>query len=126
MVMKEEDSLQSECVRWFRLQYPKTLIFAIPNGGQRNAVTGALLKKTGVMAGVADLFVMRPGGDMSEAQMYHGLFIEMKVGKNKQTESQVFFMDECERAGYLYRVCRSFDEFRAVVERYMKTEKQNI
>ena len=76
--MQAEDRLQSQCVRWFRLQYPDTVIFAIPNGGQRSAITGALLKKTGTLAGVADLFLMTP----TPEHYYHGLFIEMKVKGN--------------------------------------------
>jgi len=118
--MKAEDRLQSECVAWFRLQYPKVVIYANANGGKRNAITGALLKRTGVLAGVADLTVMKAGGDLSEAQMYHGLHIEMKAGKNKQTESQIWFQREAEKAGYLYVVCRSFDEFKAVCEKYIR------
>ena len=50
-----EHRLQVACVRWFRLQHPNVLIFAIPNGGQRNVVTAKRLKDEGVVAGVADL-----------------------------------------------------------------------
>ena len=49
-----ESSLQIQCVRWFRYQYPSRTIFSIPLGGNRNAVTGAILKAEGALAGVAD------------------------------------------------------------------------
>ena len=113
--MTNEDKLQAECVRWFRYQYPQYTLFAIPNGGQRNAVTGATLKKTGTLAGVADLFLMSPDPD----NVYHGLFIEMKSGKNNQTTSQIIFQAQAEDAGYRYEVCRSFDEFQTVINNYL-------
>ena len=57
-----EHALQCACVHWFRIQYPEyaTLIFAVPNGGARNAITGARLKDEGVTAGVADLILLLP------------------------------------------------------------------
>ena len=45
--MKNEESrIQQSCIRWFRLQYPehRLRLFAVPNGGKRDAVTGAILK----------------------------------------------------------------------------------
>ncbi len=112
--MTHEDRLQSQCVRWFRLQYPNHVLFAIPNGGNRNAITGALLKKTGTLAGVADLFLM------CAAQGCNGMFIEMKVGKNKLTESQDQFKYRAVGAGYAYRVCRTIDEFMTEINNYLQ------
>lgn len=111
--MNLEDKLQASCVKWFRLQHPHLTMFAIPNGGQRTAVTGALMKKTGTLAGVADLFLMYG------IFPYNGLFIEMKVGKNKQTESQVKFQQKAEQAFFKYEICRSLDEFKEVIEKYL-------
>ncbi len=112
--MTHEDRLQSQCVRWFRLQYPNHVLFAIPNGGNRNAVTGAVLKKTGTLAGVADLFLMHA------SQGCNGMFIEMKVGYNKLTESQRIFRDKAYYAGYAYRVCRTIDEFMSEINNYLQ------
>ena len=55
---RDESILQSECVRWFRYQL-KDVIFAIPNGGKRDVSTAIRLNHEGVLAGVADLFIMR-------------------------------------------------------------------
>lgn len=41
----------------FELAYPSVLIFAIPNGGDRNPIVGARLKAEGVKPGVPDLFI---------------------------------------------------------------------
>lgn len=109
-----ESTLQCSCVRWFRYNYPEYVIFAIPNGGNRSAVTGAIMKKEGVLAGVADLFVMIPN------RHYHGLFIEMKTQRGQQSDSQKIFEFWCEGAGYAYAVCRSIDGFIATIESYLE------
>jgi len=116
----EEDNLQIAAVRWFRYQYPDVVIFAIPNGGQRNAVTGAIMKATGTLAGVADLFVMCAGNmPDNSTDIYLGAFIELKVGKNRQTDAQRELARKAMEAGYFYQVCRSFDEFKEVIENYL-------
>jgi hypothetical protein len=109
---QEESNLQRCCVSWFRLQYPKlsTLLFAVPNGGSRNAIEAARMKGEGVTAGVADLLLLVPGNG------FHGLAIEMKAGKNKQTEKQIAWQQAVEAQGYRYVVCRSFDEFRQAIQ----------
>jgi hypothetical protein len=108
-----ESKLQSACVTWFRTQYPRTVIFAIPNGGNRNPITGAILKREGAMAGVADLFVMKANAEFA------GLFIEMKAGKGKASEAQEAFGYAAVVSGYAYTVCHSFDEFASTVKTYM-------
>lgn len=90
------------------------LLYAIPNGGARDRVTGAKLKAEGVVAGVADLFLSAPRSG------FHGMYIEMKAGKNTQTESQKEFQRSVESEGYLYKVIRSFDEFMKEVEDYLR------
>lgn len=80
----EEHRIQTACVRWFRLKYPHLFarLFAVPNGGRRDGVTGARLKAEGVLAGVADLILLVPNAG------YHALLIEMKTPKGRQSESQ--------------------------------------
>lgn len=108
-----EHNLQCACIRWFRMQFPQYICFAIPNGGHRNIQTAALLKKEGVLAGVADLCVLVP------TRFFHGLFIEMKVGKNRQTEQQKSFGEYAVKQGYAYEVCYDLDSFIDVVTEYL-------
>ena len=116
----KEDDIQTSCILWFRLQYPEVVIFAIPNGGSRNAIEAAKLKRTGTLAGVADLFVMCAGNmPDNSTDIYLGAFIELKVGKNRQTDAQREFASKAMSAGYFYQVCRSFDEFKEVIENYL-------
>jgi hypothetical protein len=123
-----EDTLQESCVRWFRYAYPNVTLMSIPNGGKRNAIEAAKLKRTGTLAGVADLFVMKakdvlierlPGELGRHYITYHGLWIEVKTGKNQQTEAQKTFEVKAIEAGYAYEVCRSIDEFMKVVNDYL-------
>lgn len=61
-VASEHDE-QVAFVAWFRLQFPKVLIFAIPNGAYLSGTPGqraaqmARLKAEGLMPGVPDLHV---------------------------------------------------------------------
>ncbi len=109
-----EHKEQSNVIRWFRLQYPKLTMFAIPNGGLRHIRTAARLKDEGVMAGVADLFLMKPSG------LYHGLFIEMKSEKGKLTDNQTLFLRKAIFEGYEIKVCYSFIEAKESIEHYLR------
>ena len=88
----EESKLQQSCITWFRLQYPRLvkLLFAVPNGFRRDVVTGAILKREGVVTGVADLILLIP------KKGYASLCIEME-----------------------YMVCRSLEEFIRQVDLYL-------
>lgn len=108
-----EHRLQCACVRWLRLQYPNVLCFAIPNGGARSALTGAMLKAEGVVAGVPDLMIAVP------KNVHAGLFVEMKVKPNRPSKEQVQVIRRLEDVGYKVAVCYSFDEFVNVVDDYL-------
>lgn len=114
-----EHELQCNAVQWFRLNYPKRVILAIPNGGLRNIRVAMKLKREGVRAGVYDLFVPEPqlGGDNG---LYHGFWIELKVGYNKPTKEQQEFMLLMEARGYKTQVCYTLEEFMNCVNNYFK------
>lgn len=103
-----EESIQVACVKWFRLQYPNLVIFAVPNGGSRNLYEAKNMKESGTLAGVADLVIVGNGGKV--------LFIEMKAGKNKQEDSQVLFQNKVEKLGHKYIICRSKEQFMKEVD----------
>lgn len=89
------------------------LLFAIPNGGKRHIGTARKLKAEGVRAGVFDLLLPVPRGE------FCGLFIEMKVGKNKLTEAQAEFKTAVEGQGYLTAVCYSWLEAARTILTYL-------
>lgn len=103
-----EESIQVACVKWFRLQYPNLVIFAVPNGGSRNLYEAKNMKESGTLAGVADLVIVGDGGRV--------LFVEMKAGKNKQEDSQVLFQNKVEKLGHKYIICRSREQFMKEVD----------
>ena len=103
-----EESIQVACVKWFRLQYPNLVIFAVPNGGSRNLYEAKNMKESGTLAGVADLVIVGNGGKV--------LFVEMKAGKNKQEDSQVLFQNKVEKLGHKYIICRSREQFMKEVD----------
>jgi hypothetical protein len=84
-----EHLLQVSCCKYLEtLKKLNQIIeyFAVPNGtvygAKNNIVYGAKMKREGVKAGVSDLVVILK---------QKILFIELKFGKNKQTDSQKEF-----------------------------------
>jgi len=111
-----EENTQIACVRWFDLQYPglRLLLHHSPNGGYRNSREAGRFKAMGTRAGFPDfaLLVARGG--------YHGLFIELKSEKGRQTEHQKSYQKALEQQGYKYAVCRNVEEFILCVNNYLK------
>lgn len=112
----EESKIQQNCVKWFRLRFPeyRRNLFAVPNGGARRPIEGAIMKMEGTLAGVSDLILLVPSG------YFHGLCIEMKTAKGRQQDTQKAFQEAVEAVGYGYIICRSFDDFRLQVEEYLR------
>lgn len=113
-----EHKLQSACVRWYRLQYPKMRhnLFSVPNGGKRDAATAAKLKDEGALAGVADLILLKSN------RFYGALLIEMKTPEGRQSESQKDWQQKITNDGYKYVVVRSFEDFQREVRQYLSDE----
>lgn len=114
-----ESKIQSQCVAWFRMQYPKLVLFAIPNGGKRNVITATIMKREGVLKGVPDLFLAKPSGQ------YCGLFIEMKKPRGALTKDQKNIHATLLVEGYGVIICRSLDEFIFWVNEYLQVNSHN-
>lgn len=115
MKILTEHEEQCLLIKWFDLQHRDKIIFAIPNGGQRNLLVAKKLKTEGVRAGVPDLFLAYPN------RTHCGLFIEMKRAKNgKLTQAQKDMMFELEKFGYHCVVCHGFDEAKKAIEEYLR------
>ena len=113
-----ESREQQALFRWwdlYRSRYPAALLFAVPNGGARSAITGARLKAEGVLPGVPDVFLAYPASGL------HGLFIEMKrAGGGRISAAQKIVGALLSRAGYGVAVCHGWQEARDTVIRYME------
>ena len=89
------------------------LAFAIPNGGARNKVTGAMLKREGVMAGMLDVFIAWPRNGK------HGLFLEFKRQQGgKLSDAQKQAIEALEKAGYECHVVAGWEVAKNVVMEY--------
>ena len=98
-----------------RLRFPELeFMFAVPNGGTRNKIEAANLKAQGVKSGVPDIMLPVPRGMMS------GLWIEMKVGKNKPSEAQLKYQCYLRHCGYVSEVCYSWIEATVVILNYLR------
>ena len=113
-----ESQEQASLVSWWRLAGPKlganAVLHSIPNGGRRDAVTGARLKAEGAVAGVPDLFLAcaRSG--------CHGLYLELKRPKGgRVSESQRNLFPLLEAQGYGVAVCHGWQEARQTIEDYL-------
>jgi hypothetical protein len=111
-----ESQLQRECVKWFRLQYPALghMLFAVPNGGSRNAREAGIMKDEGVVPGVSDLILLLP------RKGYGSLCLECKTPDGQQSYNQAAWQGSCEASGNKYVIFRSVDDFIKIVNWYLK------
>ena len=89
---------------------------AIPNGGNRSPITGAILKADRVRARVADLFLMEA------IAPYNGLWIEVKLEKGRQSDKQKEFQQIATDKGYKYIIVRTMDQFRDGINDYLQNK----
>ena len=96
-------------------------IFAIPNGGHRHIAVAKRMKSEGVKSGVWDIFVPCLMGYSYEID-WGGLFIEMKHGSNKLTDSQLSFKNDLGGA-YQWAVCYSAIEAVHAIGEYLQIQE---
>lgn len=90
-------------------------IFAIPNGGNRDAITGRHLKDEGVRRGIPDMFLPVARGQ------YHGMFIEMKKRSGGVlSKEQKVWGNVLSKQGYKWICAKGFLEARDYVIEYYK------
>ena len=89
------------------------LMFAIPNGGQRNPATAGRLKAEGVKAGVPDTFLPVARRD------FHGLFIEFKKFGGKTSEKQNEMILRLLQQKYDVQICYSWQDALKIVLDYL-------
>ena len=96
-------------------KYPELdLMYHIPNGGKRDIGTAKKLKAEGVKAGVPDICLPVPRSG------YHGLYIEMKVGKNKTTDNQDRWLEGLSNQGHKTCICYGWESASEVLIKYLE------
>jgi hypothetical protein len=110
--MTNEDKIQQQCVMWFRNTYclrhnsPRYVIFSVPNE-RKDKMERMRMVGTGLMAGVSDLVVVM--------NWPITLYIEMKTETGTQSDEQKEFELTVTALGWKYYVCRSLDQFKAII-----------
>jgi hypothetical protein len=108
---------QVALIKWVRAiqdAYPVLkLLYAVPNGGDRNLRVARKLKAEGVLAGVADLCLP------AARRGYHGLYLEMKSEEGGATKEQKEFLRGVSTEGYCAVIAQGVDEAKATLEWYL-------
>lgn len=90
--MKEDElhKLINQYLMIYQQQHPNLLFYTyMPFGEKRNPITGALLKAKGTKKGVPDFFLLFKNKVDKKKSII--IWIECKVGKNKQSLEQIEF-----------------------------------
>lgn len=115
----EESRIQQDVIKWWHDNHEylgvknEKLLCAIPNGGMRNPIIGAVMKREGLRSGFPDLvlFVMRRG--------FGALIIEMKKPDGIVRPDQREVMLSLNQEGYSVNTCFSFAEAIQTVVYYL-------
>jgi hypothetical protein len=86
---------------------PGVLWLHVPNGGARNAKTGAILKRMGTLAGASDFLLWHQGNSFA---------LELKAPGGRPTEAQLDFLARFNEAGGHSACAEGVDRAVAVLE----------
>lgn len=115
MSESEEQICLFRWAQWACGKYPELkLLFHVPNEGKRSVYTGARMRSEGLRSGVPDICLP------VAKKRYHGLFVEMKAGKNKPTANQIEWLSSLEEQGYMTAICYGWEAAKVVIENYLK------
>lgn len=107
-----EHFIQCAIADFLKIALPASaLSFAVPNGGDRNKIVAAKLKREGVVSGVADLIVIDRRGDGSRV-----IGLEVKAPKGTVSPLQKIWAKHLEQSGGVYYVVRSIEDVAAALE----------
>ena len=121
MSLKPEQIDHINTVNWFQHEFPEYAddFHHFANERKCSYNEGRTLKKMGVKKGVADFFLALPCG------LYHGLWIELKVGKGKLSIEQSEFLFRKNQRGYLAIAIWGHDAAKEVILNYLKSGETN-
>jgi hypothetical protein len=103
-------------VNWFKHHYPELDddFHHFANERRCSPQEGHILKAMGVKRGVADFFLALPHNGKA------GLWIELKVGKNKPSKEQQAFLDRKAQRGYEAICVWGTDAARQAIKNYLQ------
>lgn len=109
-VYRYEDDMQKDFYAWAITKYPQLygLLFAVPNGGKRNAREAKKLKDMGATAGVPDFICLHDNKITA---------IELKLPKRIPSDTQEKIHALWWEHNIPVYIIRTFPEWKAVIER---------
>ena len=132
---QKEASLQSQCVKYFKAQYPLlSQCMTHMKNEEPDARRRKLGAAMGVVPGYPDLMLFVPAkydictedGNKTNIR-YNALAIELKNDKTgRQSEAQKQCQKRLEICGYGYVIIRTIDDFVMVVNDYVKHIDANV
>jgi hypothetical protein len=111
-IQRIEQQNQIALVKWARLN--NLPLIAISNEGKRSRFGGMIHCAMGLTAGVSDLFLAMPSGDL------HGFWIEMKAHGKKPRPEQMAWMDKMRANGYKADWFQSWEVAKLSIQNYLK------
>ena len=117
----EEHRIQCAIVKWARdmsRTHPELgLLYAIPNGGNRDAVTGAIMKREGVLAGIPDLC-------LPVQTIFSGaIYLEVKTPRGRVSNAQESIHRNLRKQGNEVFVVRSAQDGIELIRNYLGLDK---
>lgn len=121
-----EDDHQLALMNWARMykmpcgEMLAEYLYAIPNGGRRNAKEGARMKAQGVKAGVSDLHLP------IASRGFHGLWIELKAPATatskagKPTQAQLDWIEKMTKKGHMAVICYGWQPAAETIKNYLQ------
>lgn len=112
----DEDHHQAVLCKWLDEKYPDRLYYAVPNGAKMTKAQAALFKFTGRKSGVLDIVIPEPTG------IYHGLYLELKHGRNNLSKEQKQWKTNLEARLYCCRVSWDLQTSAKIIVKYFRGE----
>lgn len=107
-------------MRVVKLHEPKyptlRLMFAVPNGGDRNKIVAAKMKAEGVKPGVPDYLLP------AARNGFNGLAIELKSMTGSASREQKQWIENLRDEGWKAEVCRGWEKAWDVIREYVEVK----
>jgi VRR-NUC domain len=122
---RSEERDQARLVRWSHLREVRAAMPQLarlhhsPNGGRRDAFTGAQMTALGVKRGWPDLVLPLPPPDL-------GIAVEMKSTDGVTTKDQDSWLDWFTTCGWHVAVCRSAEDAAAFICAVLDVDPANL
>lgn len=115
----EQEAVITIC-KYMENRYPELrLLHHCPNGGKRDRVSAAVLKRQGVKPGVPDLHLPVPKGK------YASLYIEMKYGEGRLSKEQKSFLAQAAECGNFVVTCYGQEIALKVIQDYLNLKQHD-